>query len=148
MAANMYKKYTASKTREWPVASGTQAGQVVIHPVSNQVGITLTARGDSAVTQTFVPFINGGTYANGGKSNKPNAATVAIDGSWLLNVAGVTAGDTNAASGGGTPSGTAVYMTSGGTYTLTSTSNTLIGLVDDGVITSNGNTPVILGAHL
>jgi len=148
MAVNMYKKYAENKTREWPVASGTVAGQVVLHPISNQVGITLTARGDATATQTFIPAITGGTIKIGGVGNKPNTAVVAIDGSWILPVVGVTAGYTNAASGGGTASGTPVYMTAGGTYTLTSSGNTKIGVVDDGNILANTNTPVLLGANL
>jgi hypothetical protein len=145
MATNMYKRYDSKKTRRWPVASGTQPGTVVIHPVSNQIGITLTARGDSTIAAN-IPGVTGGTVPNGGKSMKANEATVAVDGSWILDVAGVAAGDTTAASGGGTPAGTAVYVTSGGAYTLTSTSNTKIGLVDAGVIVGT-KTPVLLGVN-
>lgn len=148
MSVNMYKKYTEGKTREWPVASGTLPGQVVLHPVSNQVGITLTARGDATATQTFIPLITGGTVPIGGVGNKPNTAVVAIDGSWILKVTGVTAGYTNAASGGGTASGTPVYLTSGGAYTLTASGNTKIGVVDDGNILADTSTPVLLGANL
>jgi len=148
MATNMYKKYTESKTREWPVASGTQAGTVVIHPVSNQVGITLTARGDSTAA-AGIPGVTGGTIPNGGAGNKANSATVAVDGSWLLTVAGVTAGDTNPESGtAGTAAGTAVYKSaSDGSYTLTASGNTKIGVVDDGVIVGTV-TPVLIGANL
>lgn len=147
MATNMFKKYDEKKTRRWPVASGTKAGQVVIHANSNQVGITLTARGDNT-DGANIPGVTGGTIPNGGKSMKANEATVAVDGSWLLVVTGVSAGDTTAASGGGTAAGTAVYMTSGGAYTLTSSGNTKIGVVDAGYITSDNTTPVLLGANL
>jgi len=143
MATNMYKKYDEKKTRRWPVASGTQAGQVVVHANSNQIGITLTARGDSTAAAN-IPGVTGGTVPNGGKSMKANEATVAVDGSWILDVAGVTAGDTTAASGGGTAAGTAVYMTSGGAYNLTASGNTKIGYVDAGVIVGT-KTPVLLG---
>lgn len=146
MASNMFKKYDEKKTRRWPVASGTLAGQVVIHANSNQVGITLTARGD-AVGAANIPGVTGGTVPIGGKSMKANEATVAVDGSWLLSVTGVAAGDTTATSGGGTAAGTAVYMTSGGAYTLTSSGNTKIGVVDAGVIVGLV-TPVLLGANL
>lgn len=149
MALNMYKKYTESKTREWPVPAGTQAGTVVLHPVSNQVGITLTARGDST-TAANVPGITGGTIPNGGAGNKANAATVAVDGSWLLTVATVVNGDTNPETGSaGTPSGTAVYRlnASPNTITLSSTSATKIGVIDDGVIVG-GVAPVLIGSDV
>lgn len=147
MATNMFKKYTESKCREWPVASGTQAGTVVLHPVSNQVGVTLTARGDST-TAAGIPGVTGGTIPNGGVGNKANSATVAVDGSWLLTVATVVNGDSNPASGsgGGTPAGTAVYRlnASPNTITLASASATKIGVIDDGVIV-DGVAPVLIG---
>ena len=141
----MFKKYTESKCREWPVPSGTQAGTVVLHPVSNQVGITLTARGD-ATRAAGIPGVTGGTIPNGGVGNKSNSATVAVDGTWLLEVATVTDGDTNPASGSdGTPAGTAVYrVTADGTYSLSSTSAVKIGVIDDGVIV-DGVAPVLIG---
>lgn len=147
MATNMFKKYTESKTREWPVPAGTQAGTVVIHPVSSQVGITLTARGNST-RSAGIPGVTGGTIPNGGVGNKANSATVAVDGSWLLTVATVVNGDTNPASGsgGGTPAGTAVYRTTAtGAYTLASSGGVKIGVIDDGVIV-NGIAPVLIGS--
>lgn len=148
MATNMYKKYTESKCREWPVAVGTQAGTVVLHPISNQVGVTLTARGDST-TAAGIPGVTGGTVPNGGAGNKSNSATVAVDGSWLLTVATVTDGDTNPATGtDGTPAGTAVYRTTAtGAYTLASAAGTKIGVIDDGVIVG-GVAPVLIGEVL
>jgi hypothetical protein len=143
----MYKKYTESKVREWPVAAGTLAGVVVIHPLSNQVGVTLTARGDATATTTL-PGGSTITHAIGGKGNKANSATVAVDGSWLLTVAGVTNGDTNPATGtAGTAAGTAVYRTSAGAYTTTVGSNTKIGVIDDGVILG-GVAPVLIGSDV
>lgn len=146
MATNMFKKYTESKCREWPVPAGTQAGTVVIHPVSDQVGVTLTARGDST-TAINIPGIIGGTIANGGAGNKANSATVAVDGSWLLAVAGVTNGDTNPATGtAGTPAGTAIFrVAADGTYALAGDAQ--IGVVDDGVIVG-GVVPVLIGEVL
>lgn len=149
MATNMYKKYTESKTREWPVASGTQAGTVVLHPISNQVGITLTARGDST-TAANIPGVTGGTIPNGGAGNKANSATVAVDGSWLLTVATVVNGDSNPETGSaGTPAGTPVYRlnASPNTITLASASATKIGVIDDGVIVG-GVAPVLIGEVL
>lgn len=147
MATNMYKKYTESKCREWPVAAGTQAGTVVIHPISEQVGVTLTARGDSTVT-AGIPGVTGGTVPNGGAGNKSNSATVAVDGSWLLTVATVVNGDTNPETGtAGTAAGTAVYRTTAGALTLTEGTNTPVGVIDDGVIVG-GVAPVLIGAVL
>lgn len=148
MATNMYKKYTESLTREWPVASGTQAGTVVLHPISNQVGVALTARGDSTVAIN-IPGVTGGTVPNGGVGNKVNSATVAVDGSWLLTVATVVNGDSNPATGSaGTPAGTSVYRTTAtGVYTLVSTGGVKIGVIDDGVIVG-GIAPVLIGAVL
>ena len=148
MATNMYKKYTESKVREWPVPAGTQAGTVVLHPISNQVGVTLTARGDST-TAAAIPGVTGGTIPNGGVGNKANSATVAVDGSWLLPVATVVNGDSNPASGSdGTPAGTAVYRTTAtGAYTLASAGSVKIGVIDDGVIVG-GVAPVLIGEVL
>lgn len=148
MATNMYKKYTESKVREWPVPAGTQAGTVVLHPLSNQVGVTLTARGD-ATTAAGIPGVTGGTVPNGGVGNKANSATVAVDGSWLLTVATVVNGDSNPASGSaGTPAGTAVYRTTAtGAYTLASAGGVKIGVIDDGVIVG-GVAPVLIGEVL
>lgn len=148
MATNMFKKYTESLCREWPVPSGTQAGTVVIHPVSDQVGVTLTARGDSTAA-VGIPGVTGGTVPNGGAGNKANSATVAVDGSWLLEVDGVTDGDTNPETGtAGTAAGTAVYrVTADGTYSTTSAGGVVIGVIDDGVIV-NGVAPVLIGAVL
>lgn len=147
MATNMFKKYTESLCREWPVPAGTQAGEVVLHPISNQVGITLTARGDSTRAAN-IPGVTGGTIPNGGAGNKSNSATVAVDGSWLLTVPGTTAGDTNPETGtAGTAAGTKVYRTSAGALTLTEGSNTLVGVIDDGVIVGTV-APVLIGAVL
>ena len=149
MATNMYKKYTEAKTREWPVPAGTQAGVVVLHPISNQVGVTLTARGDST-TAANIHGVTGGTIPNGGAGNKPNAATVAVDGSWLLLTAGIVNGDSNPATGtAGTPSGTPVYRltASPNTISLSAAGGTKIGVIDDGVIVG-GIAPVLIGANL
>lgn len=148
MATNMYKKYTESKTREWPVPSGTQAGTVVLHPISGQVGVTLTARGDS-VTTVAIPGLVTASIRNGGAGNKDNSATVAVDGSWLLEVEGAVDGDTNPETGtAGTAAGTSVYrVTADGTYSLTATDAVEIGVVDDGVIV-DGVVPVLIGANL
>lgn len=143
MATNMYKKYTESKTREWEVPEGTQAGDVVIHAVSGQVGVALTARGDSTVS-AGIPGVTGGTVPNGGAGNKPTAATVAVDGSWLFAVDGVTDGETVA--GDGTEAGTEVFE--GATpQELSLTGTVSVGVIDDGAIV-DGVAPILIGAVL
>jgi hypothetical protein len=151
----MYKKYTESKTREWdvvasqlPAASTAVAPGVVIkHIISGEIGITLTGSGAYTVA-AGIPGVTGGTIPAGGIGNKPNGAVVAVDGSWLLSVTGVTAGDTtlpSGASGRGTPSGTKVYQhNTTGAISLTATTATQIGVVDDGVIVGLV-TPVKIG---
>lgn len=146
MATNMYKKYTESKTREWAVPSGTQAGTLVINAQSGQVGVTLTARGDST-RAAGIPGVTGGTVPNGGASNKPGGATVAVDGSWLFPVAGVTNGETGAG-GAGTDEGTEVYrIAANGNLTTTASGNTFVGVIDDGAIVG-GVAPVLIGVVL
>ena len=144
MATNMYKKYTESLCREWPVPSGTQSGTVVLHPISNQIGVTITARGDSTKNYTNPDGTVITGIPNGGVGNKAASATVAVDGSWLLNVATTVAGDTNG--GTGTPSGTPVYRTTAnGNITLASAGGVRIGVIDDGVIVGT-TAPVLIGA--
>ena len=145
MATNMYKKYDESKTREWDVvaaqlpaaATAVASGTLIKHNLSGEIGVTLTASG-AYMRAAGIPGVTGGTVASGGVGNKANGAVVAVDGSWLFSVAGVTAGDTSlpsGASGRGTPSGTVVYQNNTtGALTLVSTSSTRIGVVDDGVI--------------
>lgn len=141
MADNMYKKYTEAKTREWEVGSNVQAGTLVI--VNDQIGVTLTASGGTTESDTLP---NGDTLVHniGGRGNKPDAATVATDGTWLFPVAGVTDGET--VGGSGTAKGTKVYrVTADGSLTLTAGGNTLVGTIDDGAIVS-GVAPVQIGA--
>lgn len=155
MATNMYKKYTESKTREWDVvasqlpasANAVAPGVVIKHIISGEIGITLTGSG-AYTASAGIPGVTGGTIPAGGVGNKPNGAVVAVDGSWLLSVTGVTAGDTTlptGAPGRGTPSGTVVYQhNTTGAISLTATSATRIGVVDDGVIVGIV-TPVKIG---
>lgn len=155
MATNMYKKYTESKTREWDVVASqlpaavtpVAPGVVIKHIVSGEIGITLTGSG-AYMASAAIPGVTGGTIPAGGIGNKPNGAVVAVDGSWLLDVTGVTAGDTtlpSGATGRGTPSGTVVYQhNTTGAISLTATTATRIGVVDDGVIVGT-ITPVKIG---
>src|SRR5690606_27995468 len=115
MATNMYKEYTRSKTREWNVGESVQPGTLVI--VNDQVGVTLTASGGTTAT-TNLPGGGSWTHDIGGVGNKTNAATVATDGTWLFEVAGVSDGET--VGGTGTAKGTKVYyITATGALTLT-----------------------------
>lgn len=155
MAVNMYKKYTENKTREWDVvasqlpaaATAVAPGVIIKHITSGEIGITLTGSGAYTIA-AGIPGVTGGTVPAGGVGNKANGAVVAVDGSWLLSVTGVTAGDTTlptGAPGRGTPSGTPVYQhNTTGAITLTNTSATRIGVVDDGVIVGLV-TPVKIG---
>ena len=142
MATNMYKKYDESKTREWDVvasqlpasANPVPAGTVIKNINSGQIGITLTASGGST-RAAGIPGVTGGTQPNGGVGNQAGTAVVAVDGSWLLSVAGVTAGATVPSAAAGTNEGTIVYQhNTTGAITLTSSTATRIGVVDDGVI--------------
>jgi hypothetical protein len=142
MATNMYKKYTESLVREWAVPSGTKSGDVVIHAVSQQVGVALGDRGD-ATRAANIPGVTGGTVPSGMAGVRAGGASVAVDGSWLLTVAGVTNGDTGAG-GAGTDEGTKVYKTAGGVYNLTASGNTYLGVIDDGQIVG-GIAPVRIG---
>lgn len=143
MATNMFKKYTEAKTREWEVPAGTVANDYVIHDESGQVGVALTDRGD-ATRPANIPGVTGGTVPSGGVGNKPTAATVAVDGSWLFDIDGATDGETVA--GDGTPAGTTVYAgTDAQTVALTGTD--VIGVIDDGAIV-NGRGPILIGAVL
>ena len=147
MANNMHKKYTESLVREWPVPAGTQSGAAVIHPVSGEIGVTLTARGDST-RPAGIPGVTGGTIPNGGVGNKPTAATVAVDGTWRFAVTGAANGETVA--GTGTPEGTTVYaVVAAGvvtSLTLTAGGNTAFGVIDDGAIVA-GVAPVKIGVN-
>lgn len=156
MATNMFKKYTESKTREWdakayrlPASTDPVGpGVVLINSLSGEVGITLTGTGDYKVNQSLPDGATLTGLPAGGKGNKPNGAVVAVDGSWLLAVTGATNGDTTLPSGApgrGTPSGTVVYRhNTSGDITLTDTSATRIGVIDDGVIVG-GVAPVKIG---
>ena len=143
MATNLFKKYTEAKTREWVVPSGTQAGDLVVHAESGQVGVALTARGDST-TAANVPGITGGTIPNGGAGNKPTAATVAVDGSWIFTIEDAVNGETVA--GTGTPAGTVVYQGSDA-QTVTLDGSVEVGIIDDGAIVG-GRGPILIGAVL
>jgi hypothetical protein len=143
MAENMFRKYTEAKTEEWVVAAGTKSGTLVLHTVdTDRVGVTLTGRGDVTKSQVNPDGTILSGIPDGGIGNKPTAATVAVDGSFLFPVAGVTAGETVA--GTGTPQGTSVYREADGDLVLVGTNNTYVGKVDDGNIVGT-RTPILIG---
>lgn len=143
MATNMFKKYTESKTREWEVPVGTVSGDLVVHEESGQVGVAITSRGD-AVRPAGIPGVTGGTVPSGGVGNKPTAATVAVDGSWLFDIDGSADGETVA--GTGTAAGTEVFQGSDA-QTVALTGTVSVGVIDDGAIIG-GRGPILIGAVL
>lgn len=133
MATNMFRKYSEDRTEEWLVPTNTKSGTLVLEAASGRVGVTLTGSGD-ATTSEALP--NGMTLSGipaGGVGNKSLGATVAVDGSWLFPVAGVTAGET--VQGTGTAKGTKVYRVAAtGALTLTvgtAPVNDTVGRIDD-----------------
>lgn len=141
MATNMYKKYDEHLTREIEVGANVPGGTLVLD--GTRPAVTIAASGGSTRTRTLA---NGATLTEtdkGGVGYRTNCAVVAYDGSWLFPVAGVTAGETVA--GAGTDRGTKVYrITATGALTLTDTSNTYVGIIDDGSII-DGVAPVQIG---
>lgn len=152
MTTNVYRKYAGFRNEEWEVPTGTLAGQVVINNTDGRVGLALTSRGDVTASYTLP---NGLTISNnpvGGVGNKPNAATVGVEGyDALLTVAGVANGETVGTGQTGTAQGTAVYavVSSGAvtSLTLTASGNTKIGVIADGNIVG-GVAPVSIGVDL
>lgn len=119
MATNLVYVYSKERTRERQVPSGTQPGTPLI--INARPCVTITARGDATVTKTLADGSQV-TRPNGGAGNLPDSATVAFDGTWeFTGIAGVTTS---------TAQDVAIYLTSGGALTTTSTSNTLYGYTD------------------
>lgn len=152
MALNIFRQYPGFRNEEWEVPANTQSGVVVIHNVDGRPGITLTARGD-ATSSVAIPGVGTvSAFPVGGVGNKPDAATVGVEGyDAILAVTGATAGETVGSTQTGTPAGTAVYavVSSGAvtSLTLTASGNTKIGVVADGRIIGT-NTPVSIGVDL
>lgn len=137
MAINMIYRYNGEKTRERPVPSGTQSGTPLL--IGSRPVVTLTARGDSTETVT-APDGSTITYKNGGAGNASDSATVAYDGTWEFGtITGVTTS---------TGQDVAIYITSGGVLTNSSSGNTLYGYTDypKGYVKVAGVAPVRIGA--
>ncbi len=142
MATNMYKKYTESWVRTWDVGTGVLGGSLVINGA--QVGVTLADSGGTTRTKTL-PDGSTITYASHGVGYESGVAEVAVDGTWLFTVAGVTNGDTVPDSAAGTNQGTPVYQVAADkSLTLTASGNTLVGIIDAGAIVG-GVAPVQIG---
>lgn len=151
MATNIFRKYPGFRNEEWEVPAGTLAGQVVINNEDGRPGVTLTARGD-ATASVAQGGLTVGAFPVGGVGNKPDCATVAVEGyDALLTVTGVAEGETVGTGNTGTAQGTAVYaVVSSGevtSLTLTEGSNTQIGVIADGRIIGTV-APVSIGVGL
>lgn len=132
MAENMFRKYTERATEEWLVASNTKSGTLVIEETSGRVGVTLTGSGDATKSRTNADGTVTSGIKDNGIGNKPLGAEVAVDGSWLFDVEGVTAGET--IQGTGTAKGTEVFRDDAtGELTITGDelTNTPVARIDD-----------------
>jgi hypothetical protein len=121
MALNKIFQSTQALHRERPVPADTQPGTPLLSGA--RPAVTLTAAGGSTKTQTdgLPSGITSITYENGGASNLEDHATLAFDGTFEFAVTGATTS---------TLSDVAVYITSGGSLTLTASGNTLYGYTD------------------
>lgn len=121
MALNKIFASNTELHRERPVPANTQPGTPLL--IEGRPAVTLTARGDATRTQTenLPAGLSSITYANGGASNLPGSASCAFDGTWEFAVTGATTS---------TASDVEVFITSGGTLTLTTTGNTHFGWTD------------------
>ena len=87
MATNKVFQENTKNNRVRVVPAGTKAGDVI--NVGGRLAVALTDRGDATKTTP----ISGGvslTLPSGGFSLKPNEASLAFDGTWLLPVTGAT----------------------------------------------------------
>lgn len=115
MALNMTQKYT--KTEVWEVGSNKAPG-LAVKSTTNQPGVTITGSGDYIAPATVVgPYsITAAAGVSGGVGLLPTKATVAIDGAFRFPVTGAS----NTTAGN-----TAVFLLSGGTLSLTSTTGAI-----------------------
>ncbi len=87
MATNKVFQENTNNNRARVVPVGTKAGDLLI--INGRLAVALTDRGDATKTTP----ISGGaslTLPSGGFSLKPNEASLAFDGTWLLPVTDVT----------------------------------------------------------
>lgn len=129
--------------RARPVPVGTQPGTPLLIGNTGRPAVTLTARGDSTVTQTAPVTSNivSVTYTNGGVGLKQDEASCAFDGTWLFPVTGATTATTSEEE--------VFYVVATDTLTLASGgSDPHYGWTDypEGFIKTAGNAPVRVGA--
>lgn len=139
MATNLIYLGSPEKNREREVGADVLPGTPKI--VGGKSVVTLTASGGTDAASINVPggyTISGGPGI-GGVGNRTNYATVAYDGTYEFDVAGVTTS---------TASDVAVYITSAGALTLTATGNTAYGVTDfpPDYHKTAGKAPVRIGA--
>lgn len=133
MALNEVFQYSRSKVRERAVPSGTLAGAPLL--INSRPCVAITSRADATKTFTLADG-SSRTIPTGNPWQTAGSATVAFDGTFeFTGITGVTTSTTN---------DTAIYITSGGALTTTSTANTLFGYVDlpTGYILATGKAPV------
>lgn len=133
MALNLVFQYTASKCRERAVPSGTVSGTPLL--INARPCVAVTSRSDATKTFTLADG-SSRTIPVGNPWQTAGSATVAYDGTFeFTGITGVTTSTAN---------DTAIYITSGGVLTTTSTSNTLFGYVDlpTGYVQATGKAPV------
>lgn len=137
MALNQIFAPTMGKNRPRVVASGVVSGQPLLSGA--QPAVALTDRGDATKTTAVAGSgITSVTYKSGGASLAADEASLAFDGTFEFPVTGALTS---------TDSGVAVYITTGGTLTLTVGTNTLYGYTDypKGYRKEAGRAPVRIG---
>lgn len=141
MATNVIYQGTREEQRAVPVPTKTPPGKALV--VGGRPAVTLTGSGDydgNKITMTgngVTTVLAGG---RGGVGLQDLEATVAFTGTYAFDVTGASSS---------TPRQTPVYITSGGTLTLTSSGNTKFGVVEffRGE-KSNTDTAVTIGVNL
>lgn len=125
MALNLVYRGDPRNNRERAVPEGTVSGDPLL--VGGRPAVALTSRGDATKSFTTPQGYTLSGVESGGVGNATDSATVAFDGTYEFEGV-VSTGTTPAPTS--TPQDTAVYITSDGDLTLTSTDNTLFGYVD------------------
>lgn len=140
MATNLVYRNADSQNRVEDLGATIAPGTPVISK-AGLPAVAVTGSADYTKTATVGEVTVSGIPA-GGVGLKGREVTLAFDGTWefpTANITGVTAS---------TAQGTAIYITSGGTLTNSSSGNTAFGYVDvpPGYDRSRGFTPIRIGA--
>lgn len=137
MALNRIYAENERNNRSRVVPAATKAGDPLL--IEDRPAVALTNRGDVPAETISINGAAAKVIMGGGVGNAADAASIAFDGTFLFAVTGATNGDS--------AQGTAVYITSGGALTLTSSGNTAYGKVDRPIGWSNiaGKLPVRVG---